>query len=150
VSDTIDLEHAFTHRAELSLVFVGEKRIRQLKNAFFGQDRVTDVIAFDMRDNTVFDPETPLEDDEPDGEIVVCPAVAYKRANSYDNVFAEELLLYIVHGMLHLCGWRDGTPQEADTMAVKQQEVMTTATAGMAIDRLFTWQKTVECNYKNS
>lgn len=141
MSDAIDLEHAFIADAELSLVFVGKKRIRQLKNAFFGEDRVTDVIAFDMRDDAGFAPEDNAEDDEPDGEIVVCPAVAYRRANSFGNAFAEELLLYVVHGMLHLCGWRDSTPQEAETMAVKQQEIMATVTSVIATNSLFTWQK---------
>ncbi|HAT59924.1 MAG TPA: rRNA maturation RNase YbeY, partial [Opitutae bacterium] len=41
------------------------------------------------------------------GEICVCPALAQSYAKENDKNFAEELTLYLTHGYLHLCGFKD-------------------------------------------
>ncbi len=83
---------------ELSIVFVGSRRMRAINNQFLGHDYVTDVITFEH------------------GEIVVCPSVAVRNAKHFNNPVKQELLLYVVHGLLHLAGYDDHTPKDIQRM----------------------------------
>ncbi len=88
---------------EISLVFVGVKRMRTMNRKFLGHDYVTDVITFDH------------------GEIVICPAVARANAKRFNNTVDAEILLYVVHGLLHLAGYDDHAP--ADIKRMRAMEV---------------------------
>jgi len=56
----------------------------------------------------------------PYGEIVVCPAVARDRASEFGHSVDDEVLLYALHGLLHLGGHDDTTPAAAKKMAAAQ------------------------------
>ena len=90
---------------ELSIVFVGERRMRRLNREYLGHDYVTDVITFES-------------------EIVVCPAVAARNAKHYGNSIAREIILYVVHGILHLCGYDDHAPKDIERMRQKEQQII--------------------------
>ena len=94
------------NKPELSVVFVGEKRMRRINREYLGHDYVTDVITF--RSN----------------EIVVCPAVAARNAGRYGNSVGREIILYVIHGILHLCGYDDHTPKDIERMRQKEQQIM--------------------------
>jgi len=91
---------------ELSLVFVGEAKMRNINRKYLGHDYVTDVITFGH------------------GEIVICPAVASRNAKRYGNSVGKELALYVVHGLLHLAGYDDRRPQDAGRMRRKERELL--------------------------
>ena len=69
----------------------------------FGDASETDVITF------------------PYGEILICPAVARDRAGEFGQRVEEEVLLYGLHGLLHLAGFEDGKPIAAKKMMQAQQ-----------------------------
>jgi probable rRNA maturation factor len=73
---------------------------------FLGDPTETDVITF------------------PYGEIVVCPAVARDHAAEHDLNANEEVLLYALHGLLHLAGYDDTTPAAARRMATAQTQLL--------------------------
>jgi probable rRNA maturation factor len=60
----------------------------------------------------------------PYGEILVCPAVAKDRAASFDLEIEHEVLLYCLHGLLHLTGYDDTTPALAKEMATAQEKLL--------------------------
>ena len=60
----------------------------------------------------------------PYGEILVCPAVARDRAASYGLEVEQEVLLYALHGLLHLVGYDDTTPKSAKEMARAQTRLL--------------------------
>ena len=91
---------------ELSIVFVGEKRMRNLNRKYLDHDHVTDVITFT------------------EGEIVICPAVAKRNAKRHGNSIEREMVLYVVHGILHLCGYDDHKPADVKRMRQKEQQIM--------------------------
>ena len=79
--------------------------MRRLNREYHGVDATTDVLAF------------PLEGPSgPSGEIVVCAACAVRRARSRGLSPVTELLLYVVHGTLHLLGERDSCREGASRM----------------------------------
>jgi len=97
---------------ELSIAFVDADGISQLHEQFLSDPTVTDVITFPG------DQEEDLA-----GEICVCVDFAIEQAPRFEQSFAEELTLYLVHGWLHLAGYDD--VQEADRAEMRKAEVRT-------------------------
>ena len=99
---------------DLSIVVVDDERIHEINRQFLEHDYPTDVIAFD------------LASDEPgvDGEIVVSAATARREAADRGINPASELLLYCVHGTLHLLGYDDKQPQDRTRMHARQRELL--------------------------
>ena len=105
----------------LSVAFVGEQRMRRLNRAYLGHDYVTDVLTFGKRqgDGLRRPPDT-----SPFCEIVVCPAAAKRNAKQYGNSVEREMMLYVVHGILHLCGYDDHSSADIKRMRQKEQQIM--------------------------
>ncbi len=105
---------------ELSVAFVGERRMRRLNKEYLGHDYVTDVITFGYseRGHLKVSPFC--------GEIIICPAVAARNAKRYGNTLEREIILYVVHGILHLCGYDDHSPEDVKRMRQKETEILGT------------------------
>ncbi len=56
-----------------------------------------------------------------EGEIVASAEMACRVARRHRWTAAEELLLYVIHGALHLAGWLDDTPARRAAMAKRQR-----------------------------
>ena len=95
--------------AELSaiqFVLVDRATMARVHGDFLSDSSETDVITF------------------PYGEILVCPAVARDRAGEFDLGVDEEILLYALHGLLHLAGYDDTTLELAKEMAQAQARLL--------------------------
>jgi probable rRNA maturation factor len=57
------------------------------------------------------------------GELIICPAVAFKQKTMEGLSFEDEILTYIIHGLLHLCGWDDQTDQSFLAMQREQKRL---------------------------
>jgi probable rRNA maturation factor len=100
--------------AKLSIAFVGNNEIKKLNNRYFNSNEVTDVIAFPLNNH-----KSALN-----GEIVVSVEMAVYTA-SKENIDVEaEVILYVVHGLLHLLGYRDGNRSEAEIMHDKESRIL--------------------------
>jgi probable rRNA maturation factor len=91
---------------EIELVLVDRATMARVHGDFLGDATETDVITF------------------PYGEILICPAVARERAPDHGLKTEEEVLLYGLHGLLHLAGYDDVTPKAARTMAGAQEKLL--------------------------
>ena len=90
----------------LSIVFVGAKRMRSINKRYLNHDYVTDVLTFDLGDET--------------GEIIICPQIAEANARVHQSSTDKELVLYVVHGILHLAGYDDH--DEKDVIKIRSME----------------------------
>jgi probable rRNA maturation factor len=99
-------------RGELSIAFVGERRMRSLNRIYHGEDHVTDVLAFSDDDERVI------------GEIVVCPLKARTNARAARISLREELIRLLIHGTLHLLGHDHVHPKEAEKMFTLQERLV--------------------------
>lgn len=88
------------------MVFVGPRAMARANACFLGHEGVTDVITFEH------------------GEILVCPAVARAEAAARGLPFGRELLLYAVHGWLHLRGHDDHAPADRRRMHARQERLV--------------------------
>ncbi|SDU19975.1 probable rRNA maturation factor [Verrucomicrobium sp. GAS474] len=90
-------------RIEISLVSAAE--IGRIHGEFLDDPTPTDVITFDH------------------GEILICPLVAEAQGKDHGRTMEEELLLYGIHGLLHIQGWSDLTPKKRTLMHAEQERV---------------------------
>ena len=103
--------------AEISLAIVDDATIHQVNREHLQHDYPTDVISFrlddsDSDENFSFPGETP----DFEGEIVISAETATRRAGEFDWSPADEVVLYLVHGLLHLAGYDDRTPDDRRRM----------------------------------
>ena len=90
------LRTAGYERAQLSLVVVNDRRMRDLNRIYRGRKGTTDVLAFPMAVEPVLQ-----------GEILVSADTARREAARRGHSAYHELLLYAVHGVMHLLGYDD-------------------------------------------
>jgi probable rRNA maturation factor len=96
--------------AELCVTAVDEDTIAGLNAKWMEKDGPTDVLAFPMdelRPGSV--------NDEPEegvlGDLVLCPAVARRQAETAGHSTVDELDLLTVHGILHRLGYDHAEPE---------------------------------------
>jgi probable rRNA maturation factor len=114
------LEREGRSRASISIALVDDATIRRLNLAHLGHDWPTDVITF---------PLSGLEEAILVGEVVVSVETACAAAQDHSANPTEELALYVVHGLLHLCGYDDRG--DADRAAMRARERQVLAAAGI-------------------
>lgn len=111
---------------ELSIRLVDVTSMTSLHEHFMNEPGPTDVLAFPMdelhdhRDDTDEDgaPPTLL------GDVVLCPEVAARQAQSAGHSTEDELHLLCTHGVLHLLGYDHGEPNEEKEMFGTQARLL--------------------------
>jgi probable rRNA maturation factor len=90
----------------IEVILVERAVMARVHGDFFDDPTETDVITF------------------PYGEILVCPAVARDQSPGHGLEVEQEVLLYALHGLLHLAGYDDATPALARLMARVQSRLL--------------------------
>ena len=102
---------------ELSLALVGDRQMSALHEKFMNVAGPTDVLTFpldlDSRGRAV------------SGEVVVCVPEARRQAKLRNVPVERELLLYALHGLLHLCGYDDRTGDDFRAMHRAEDQILT-------------------------
>lgn len=107
---------------ELSIIFVNESTIAKLNCEYLNHHGPTDVITFDYLGGKKI---PAIENDQRTiGEIYICCDLAERAAVQHNNEFSTEIILYIVHGILHLCGYNDLVEADIQKMRSKEKEIL--------------------------
>lgn len=93
--------------ALVSVILGPHALVRELNVAYLDHDYNTDVLAFNLSEG----PHSPLE-----GEVYVDVETAHERHDEFDTTVAHEIARYAVHGVLHLLGHTDKTPEGQSEM----------------------------------
>ena len=101
---------------ELSLALVGNARMADLHAQFMNVTGPTDVLTFEL-DHDARGRVTA-------GEVVVCVPHALREAARRGVPPRDELLLYALHGMLHLCGYDDLTDRDFAKMHEREDQIL--------------------------
>lgn len=91
---------------EVEVSLVTDEKIAGVHVEFMGIEGATDVITFHH------------------GEILVSVDTARLRAAEFGHSDDKELALYIAHGLIHLHGYDNHTPEETETMRLLQEQVL--------------------------
>ncbi len=111
------LERHSVEPATISIALVDNPTIHALNRQFLDHDYATDVLSFRLSE-----PPQPLE-----GEVIVSHPMAEEVAGAmglsgWDGI--AELLLYVIHGTLHLVGFDDKTPAAGERMQAEERAVL--------------------------
>ncbi len=136
--------------AAISLALVDDAEIQRVNREFLGHDYPTDVISFRLdeaggQESGVRDQRSEVRGQEKsesssasslphpssliphhhlEGELIVSTETALREAAAHGWSPQDELLLYVVHGLLHLCGYDDLTDEARPAMRVREREVL--------------------------
>jgi len=104
----------------LSVNLVGPRVMRRVNRGFLEHDQLTDVICFDYRDGSS------ISDGDVAVEILISPDMAEIQAaeRPSDRTPGSELLVYLVHGVLHAAGELDSTPDQRRRMRRRERKVL--------------------------
>jgi probable rRNA maturation factor len=105
----------------VEVAVVDDAEIRRLNVQYRGIARRTDVLAFPL--------ETPDAPDQLVGQIVVSADAARRQARRLGVPLVCELELLVTHGTLHLVGYDDRDPVEADLMHRRERDILHDAPA---------------------
>jgi probable rRNA maturation factor len=110
---------------ELSLAIVSGRQMATLHRRFLNRGGATDVLSFeldrDRRGRVIA------------GEIVICHSIARQRARRMGHPVSHELLLYGLHGLLHLSGFDDRTGSAFAAMHAREDQIL----AGLGFGPVF-------------
>ncbi len=98
---------------EISFIFCDDEYLLEINQKYLDHDTYTDIISFDASVGNILN-----------GDIFISTERVSENADSYEVKFSEELKRVIIHGVLHLCGYKDKTPEEEKIMREKEEEKM--------------------------
>ena len=110
------LQDAGIESAEISIAVVTDARMQELNRQYLQHDYPTDVLSFLLNPDTQ---EKSLE-----GQIIASSDYAAREAPAYNWTTDDELLLYIIHGCLHLIGHDDTTANAKQSMRAAEAKYL--------------------------
>ncbi len=106
--------------AEISLVLTDDAEIHRINREYLGHDDPTDVISFSLAP----DGEALASPHQVQGELIVSLDTARQVALAQGWSLQAEVILYVVHGLLHLCGYDDQTVETRVIMRQREREIL--------------------------
>jgi len=115
-------------KKEIGVILVGIGRIKNLNKRFRGINKVTEVLAFSLKEL-----EKPTKKElqfiQPKkenllGEVILCPFYIKKQARRFKKSFKEELAIMFIHGTLHLFGYEHKDTKTTKEMQKIEKEVL--------------------------
>jgi probable rRNA maturation factor len=100
--------------AHIELALVDDATIKRVHRRFLGLDTPTDVLTFPFHE-----PHEPLA-----GQIVLSVETAARVGPAHGLTAEDEVLLYAIHGILHLCGYDDRSARAARRMRRRQEQLL--------------------------
>ena len=98
---------------ELNFLFCDDDHLHQLNVEFLAHDTLTDILTFDYNvGSQVF------------ADICISIDRIHDNAAKHQTKFLNELHRVMAHGVLHLCGYKDGTSNEKKQMRKKEDEYL--------------------------
>jgi len=90
----------------ICILFTDDSGIRKLNKKYRKKDKSTDVLAFET------------------GDIVISAESAARNSRHFGSTVANELKLYMIHGILHLCGYDDSSPPKRRAMRAMEGKLL--------------------------
>lgn len=98
---------------QLNFVFTSDEALLNTNIQFLNHNTYTDIITFDYCDKDVVH-----------GDIIISVERVKENAAKFNVEFNEELKRVIIHGVLHLCGYKDKSTRDAELMRKKENSAL--------------------------
>ncbi|HRN40458.1 MAG: rRNA maturation RNase YbeY [Flavobacteriales bacterium] len=99
---------------EISYIFCTDEYLYQMNLEYLNHDTYTDIITFDYTEKSVVS-----------GDIFISIDRVKENAIKFKTTFKNELSRVIIHGVLHLLGYKDKTPEQKQVMRSKEDFYLT-------------------------
>jgi len=96
---------------EINYIFCDDEYLHKINMEYLQHDTLTDIISFDYSVGN-----------ELNGDIFISVERVADNAKDYEVSFDEELKRVLAHGVLHYCGYKDKTEEDAALMRIKENE----------------------------
>jgi len=106
------------NNSELSILFVDYDKIQELNKQYRKKDKITDVLSFPQNEGILSNLNIDIL-----GDVVICYPQAVKQAPEFENTVYEEIIVLIIHSILHLIGYDHITPREDIVMRKKETDI---------------------------
>ena len=97
----------------IEIIFCDDNHLNKLKMKYFNEDVLTDVLAFPIKNDAVLE-----------SEIYISYDRALANSKEFDVSLNNEIVRLIVHGLLHLLGYRDDNAESKKIMFDKQESIV--------------------------
>ena len=104
--------------ADLSIVLVGDSQIRLLNKKYLGRSYATDVLAFDLKG------PSKKSRKKITAELVISAQTVKRNSKIYGTAPRKELVLCVVHGILHLLGYDDHALKDSKRMRREENRLL--------------------------
>ena len=108
---------------KLEIIFLDNKTIRSINKKYKHRNSSTDVLSFDLGSC---------------GQILISSDTALKNTRIFKTSFEKEIVLYIIHGILHLFGYEDETSYEKKRMSKKENNILEKICATVILSKVLT------------
>ena len=98
---------------EISYIFCDDEYLLKLNVEFLKHDTLTDIISFD---NSL--------GNQINGDVFISVERVKENAETFNVAFETELHRVIIHGILHYCGYKDKSKEDASVMRKKEEEAL--------------------------
>ena len=107
ISDFLNqvLDYLTSDTGEFEVTIVDKCLIRELNQTHLKRNEFTDVITFNLG-----------TDEYIEGDVYICGEVAEEQSVKFDQSVSDEMALLLIHGVLHLMGYEDETPEKKKEM----------------------------------
>ena len=99
---------------ELNCIFCSDSFLHEMNQNYLDHDTYTDIITFNY-----------VEENKISGDLYISVDRVFENASTYNVSKMQELKRVIIHGVLHLIGYNDMTPEEADEIRAKEDFYLT-------------------------
>jgi len=97
----------------ITILIERDEEVHKINKQYLDHDWLTDVIAFDYNEGSVVN-----------GDIVISAERVRENAKTYREEEEEEMRRVMIHGVLHLIGYEDDTPEKKREMRKKEDEYL--------------------------
>lgn len=98
---------------EISYIFVDDNGILEINKQYLDHDYYTDIITFDYSENKLVS-----------GDLFISLDTIQSNADKFNQIYLNELYRVIIHGVLHLCGIKDKSPEERADMEFHEDKYL--------------------------
>ena len=115
-------------KSEMELVITGDEEIHKLNLKYLDEDRPTDVLSFPMNEQLE---AAPVFVKVPDGklhlgEIIISYPTAVIQAEEHRHSVNREIVILLIHGILHLLGYDHDIPEREQVMHNRESAILKT------------------------
>ena len=98
---------------EVAYIFCSDEKILEVNRQYLNHDYYTDIITFDYTEGDVIS-----------GDIFISVDTVRSNADEFGVSFEKELNRIIIHGILHLCGFKDKQPDDKAEMTRQEDSAL--------------------------